>query len=156
MWAIHDKNKFQAMVVELRGLNDCLESMFAGLRNSVAKAMKVDFMASENLDELRLLHAATVEDISDVASARLEMLVAPSTARTELLSELFDELLLNNQGESEEGGEAGDMGEDTNTTAARVEPELTKAEKRVDEVDHFLEKKQAELSAWICLGRNSA
>ena len=148
LWAIHDKKKFQAMVVEIRGFNDSLESLFPGSRNKIAEVMRVDLEASENIDELQLLQDATIDDhadISDVASARLEELGAPSTARTELLSERIDAFTLNDR-EEEDEEDVEDVereGEDNNATATAVDPALTEAEKRVNEVEHFFRKKLA-------------
>ena len=163
IWAIHDKKKFQAMVVELRGLNDSLESLFPGSRNKIVEVMRVDVNASENIVELQLLQDATIDDhadISDVASARLEELGAPSTARTELLSERIDAFTLN--GREEEGEEEGEEnvqdiegeGEDNNTTATRAAPALTEAEKRVNEVENFIKKKWAGTLSLQVLGPN--
>ena len=148
LWAIHDKKKFQAMVVEIRGFNDSLESLFPGSRNKIAEIMRVDLEASENIDELQLLQDATIDDhadISDVASARLEELGAPSTARTELLSERIDAFALNDwEEEDEEDVEDKEgEGEDNKTTAIAVDPALTEAEKRVNEVEHIFKKKRA-------------
>jgi len=148
LWAIHDKKKFQAMVVEIRGFNDSLESLFPGSRNKIAEIMRVDLEASENIDELQLLQDATIDDhadISDVASARLEELGAPSTARTELLSERIDAFALNDwEEEDEEDVEDKEgEGEDNKTTATAVDPALTEAEKRVNEVEHIFKKKRA-------------
>ena len=145
MWAIHDKKKFQAMVVEIRGFNDSLESLFTGSRNKIAEAMRVDVEASEDIDELQLLQDATIDDyadISDVASTRLEELGASSTARTELLSERIDAFTLSDR-EEVDGEDVEWDDKNDNATATADDPALTEAEKRVNEVEHFIKKKQA-------------
>lgn len=148
LWAIHDKKKFQAMVVEIRGINDSLESLFLGSRNKIAELMRVDVEASENVDELQLLQDATIDDysdISDVATARLKELGAPSTARTVLLSDRINAFTLKDREEENEEDVQGIEleGDDDNITTTAVDPVLTEAEKRVNEVEHFFMKKRA-------------
>ncbi|EUC27059.1 hypothetical protein COCCADRAFT_42093 [Bipolaris zeicola 26-R-13] len=89
LWAIHDRCKFQTMIMEIKGFNDNLESLFPGSRLQVAEALRIDVENSAAVEELQLLQEATSEDhevLSDVASARLEALGA-STVRSELLTE---------------------------------------------------------------------
>jgi Prion-inhibition and propagation len=154
IWAIHDKKKFQAMVIEIRGFNDSLESLFPGSRSKIAEVMRDDVEASQNINELQLLQNATIDDhadISDAASCRLGELGAPSTARTELLSEQIDAFSLNDrerkqENEQEDEGDAENRerkGEDNSNTVTAVKPPLTDAEKRLNEVEQFIQRKEA-------------
>ncbi|EUC43331.1 hypothetical protein COCMIDRAFT_101084 [Bipolaris oryzae ATCC 44560] len=89
LWAIHDRRKFQTMIMEIKGFNDNLESLFPGSRLQVAEALRIDVENSDAVEELQLLQEATSEDhevLSDIASARLEALGA-STVRSELLTD---------------------------------------------------------------------
>ena len=89
IWVIKDKQKFQAMISEIKGFNDNLESLFLGSSARIAEVMREDVENSANTEELQLLQDATAEDhgdISDYASARLEVLGVASTVRSDLLT----------------------------------------------------------------------
>lgn len=151
LWAIHDRCKFQTMIMEIKGFNDNLESLFPGSRLQVAEALRIDVENSAAVEELQLLQEATSEDhevLSDVASARLEALGA-STVRSELLTERStvieglreaDEDIwedLDRVGNTE--NESTEAGDDAQTT---VDPEMTVLEKRLEQIKLYCSAKQ--------------
>ncbi|GAB1213864.1 hypothetical protein ATERTT37_003017 [Aspergillus terreus] len=144
-WAIHDKKKFQDLVLEIRGFNDSLESLFPGSKQKIAEFMRVDVEASENVEELQLLQNATIgdhADISDLASIRLEELGAPATERTALLSDRNDSLTVDDLDEENWEDVEETEHEDDNVTATVVDSEVTVGEKRVNAVQRFINKKR--------------
>ncbi|KAK0654909.1 prion-inhibition and propagation-domain-containing protein [Cercophora newfieldiana] len=89
IWAVRDRNKFLALIAELRGFNDSLESLFPDAQAKAAQAMRNDIEAAEGIRELQLLQEATAGEnnaVSECASVRLEALGVTVSARTELLS----------------------------------------------------------------------
>ena len=85
LWAVHDRNKFQSMVTEIKGFNDNLESLFPELRAQTAHQMRNDIEDSDDIRALQSLQEAAQaehEQISDCASIRLEALGATTTARS--------------------------------------------------------------------------
>ncbi|KFY19217.1 hypothetical protein V493_08076 [Pseudogymnoascus sp. VKM F-4281 (FW-2241)] len=89
LWAVHDRKKFAELVVEIRGFNDSLASLFPDAKVIAAEEMRVEIDESVQVDQLRLLQDATIdehEELSEVASVRLEALGVTVSARTELLS----------------------------------------------------------------------
>jgi len=147
MWAIHDKKKFQAMVAEIRGFNDSLQSLFPESRDKIVEVMRTNVEASASINELQLLQEATSEDhadISDVATARLEELGAPSTARTDLLSEQLDALaLVATEEEIDNDAELVERIDDLEGAAAvTIDPAVAVFEKRRNKIKVFFEKKR--------------
>jgi RNase P protein component len=141
MWVIKDKQKFQAMIVEIKGFNDNLESLFPGSKARIAEAMREDVESSASMEELQLLQDATAQehgDMSGCASARLEVLGAPSTARTELLT------VQGNLPEQDGDWEDVEDEEDANDgqTARAVDPEMTELEKKMGAIKLYCKKKR--------------
>jgi Prion-inhibition and propagation len=94
LWAVHDRKKFEELVKEVRGFNDSLESLFPDAKRRAKEEMRVEVEESVEIGELRLLQEATSdgdEELSEVASVRLEALGATVSARTELLSQTEDQ-----------------------------------------------------------------
>ncbi|KAJ6286662.1 prion-inhibition and propagation-domain-containing protein [Bipolaris maydis] len=151
LWAIHDRRKFQTMIMEIKGFNDNLESLFPGSRLQVAEALRIDVESSAAVEELQLLQEATSEDhevLSDVASARLEVLGA-STVRSELLTDrstVIEGLIeveednwedLDRVGNTEDS--SAEAGDDAQTA---VDPEMTALEKRLEQIELYCSAKQ--------------
>ena len=89
VWAVRDRKKFLALVAELRGFNDSLESLFPDAQAKATEAMRNEIDAAEGVRELQLLQEATAGEnnaLSECASMRLEALGVTASARTELLS----------------------------------------------------------------------
>jgi hypothetical protein len=91
-WAVNDRRKFMALVAEVRGFNDSLESLFLDVKLRMRAEMQSDIDEAVEVRDLQLLQEATVgerglEEISECASVRLEALGATISARTELLSD---------------------------------------------------------------------
>lgn len=90
-WAVHDRKKFMALVAEVRGFNDSLESLFPDAKLRMMDAMQSDIDQAVQVRDLQLLQEATageqgLEDISERASIRLEALGSTASAGTELPS----------------------------------------------------------------------
>jgi hypothetical protein len=82
------------LVKEVRGFNDSLESLFPDAKRRAEEEMRVEVEESVEIGELRLLQEAMSgghEELSEVASVRLEALGATVSARTELLSQTEDQ-----------------------------------------------------------------
>ncbi|KFY39475.1 hypothetical protein V494_03966 [Pseudogymnoascus sp. VKM F-4513 (FW-928)] len=89
LWAVYDRKKFAELVVEIREFNDSLASLFPDAKARAAEGMRVEIDESVQVDQLRLLQDAMIdehEELSEVASVRLEALGVTVSARTELLS----------------------------------------------------------------------
>ncbi|KAH8193742.1 hypothetical protein TruAng_012090 [Truncatella angustata] len=147
-WAINDKRKFEIMVVEIKGYNDSLESLFPGLRLQVAGMMKLDIAQSEDLRQLQLVQDATVGGHSDIAqsvSARIEELVTINTARTELLtvSDTDEAAEEHDQPSVDDGSDIEEVppGSPRNATAL-PKPPLTEYEKRMQFINNIFNKKE--------------
>lgn len=152
LWAIHDRRKFQTMIMEIKGFNDNLESLFPGSRLQVAEALRIDVENSAAVEELQLLQEATSEDheiLSDVASARLEALGA-STVRSELLTDRSTVIEGLREADDEDHwedldrvgnieNESAEAGNDAQTV---VDPEMTALEKRLEQIELYCSAKQ--------------
>jgi hypothetical protein len=154
VWAIHDKRKFNAMIIEIKGFNDNLESLFPGIGARTAEAMLVGINSSDNIQELQLLQDATIdehEELSESASARLDVLGAASTARTELLTTSDHETVTDNDVVEVEA----DAAAEANETATVVNPAVDAYKKRMQAVeDYFTKKRTGSLSVSV-LGPHS-
>jgi hypothetical protein len=94
LWAVHDRKKFEGLVKEVRAFNDSLESLFPDAKRKAEEEMRVEVEGSVEIGELKLLQEATSdghEELSEVASVRLEALGVTVSARTELLSQTEDQ-----------------------------------------------------------------
>ncbi|KAK1828634.1 small glutamine-rich tetratricopeptide repeat-containing protein 2 [Podospora conica] len=138
-WAVRDRARFLALVAELRGFNDSLESLFPDAPARVAEAMRADIddTAAEGARELTLLREATAGEnrgVSEGASLRLEALGVTASARTELLSGVG----------SVSGGVEGAVGEEADEEIRRVtdgEREVSELERRMGALELFVSKK---------------
>ncbi|KAK7179647.1 TPR domain containing protein [Paraphaeosphaeria sporulosa] len=140
MWAIRDKQKFHTLIVEIKGFNDNLESLFVGSRARITEVIREDVESSASMEELHLLQEATAEehnDISDCASARLEALGAASTMRSELLTVQENPLEQDANWQNDEA----ELDRDDGQTARAAESEMTELEKRVAAVELYCDKK---------------
>lgn len=80
-WAIHDKKKFQTMVVTIKGLNDSLQNLFPGIDYKTMAFINDKINQIDDPPPLKLLREATTsdyEDISETASIRLDTLETSS------------------------------------------------------------------------------
>ncbi|KAF8626728.1 hypothetical protein AX17_006494 [Amanita inopinata Kibby_2008] len=87
VWAIHDKKKFQAMVSEIKGFNDNLESLFPDMKMYTSKTIAGEVAKSQDIDALQSLQEATAGEhqyISETASVRLEAIEAMFSARSRI------------------------------------------------------------------------
>lgn len=87
VWAVYDMKKFQAMLSEIKGFNDMLESLFPDAKSKTLTLIRNDIDQSEEVHTLQLLQEATAdehEDISETASVRLEALGPTTTAQSAL------------------------------------------------------------------------
>ncbi|OBT62208.1 hypothetical protein VE03_08056 [Pseudogymnoascus sp. 23342-1-I1] len=77
MWAVTDEGKFQALLAELRAINDSLASLLPAIRNKTRVNMRTQIMQSNDVHQLQSLVTAA-DDMTDLvaetASLRLEML----------------------------------------------------------------------------------
>ncbi len=87
LWAVHDRKKFQQMVIDVKGFNDNLESLFPEAKLDMTHQMIDDIEDSEDIGALMSLQEAAQaehEMISDCASIRLETLGVTATARSQI------------------------------------------------------------------------
>ncbi|KAK4167913.1 small glutamine-rich tetratricopeptide repeat-containing protein 2 [Cladorrhinum sp. PSN259] len=175
VWAIRDKSKFMALVAELRGFNDSLESLFPDAQAKAVAAMRNDIEAAEAVRELQLLQEATVGEnnvVSECASMRLEALGVTVSARTELLtatksvtdSEATAERAALVEAEEEadreseaadeetEGMDQGQVGQKAKKQQPR---EMTEVEKRLHHLEVFVEKKSKGALSTYLIGPTS-
>jgi tetratricopeptide (TPR) repeat protein len=151
VWAVRDRNKFTALVAELRGFNDSLESLFPDAQARAAEAMRNDIDAAVGVRELALLQEATAGEhdaLSECASMRLDELGVTVSARTELLSvsrarsdadsESTVENAANAQDEADE-----EIQRDAEDGAQQPKPEMTELEKRLEDMELFVGKKSS-------------
>ncbi|KAK4451186.1 small glutamine-rich tetratricopeptide repeat-containing protein 2 [Podospora aff. communis PSN243] len=155
IWAIRDRNKFLALVAELRGFNDSLESLFPDARAKAAEAMRNDIEAADGIRELQLLQEATAGEnngVSECASVRLEALGVTVSARTELLS--ATKSVADSEATVERGLVKADEEADEEIPRAdeggQKEPEMSELEKRFANLEVFVAKKnRGALSTYV-------
>ncbi|KAK0383978.1 hypothetical protein NLU13_8067 [Sarocladium strictum] len=151
VWAIKDKTKFRNMIVEIRGFNDSLETLFRGVRESTEIRMVQDISSSDSTAGLQLIQDAMAGEhqiLSDQASARIEVLTAAqsSTARTELLSAELDTVSLEEEPVQEDAAWE-DVNEDeadakSDTTKLPPPREKSEWENRAAKVDTYAKRKR--------------
>jgi len=147
-WAVNDRKKFMALVAEVRGFNDSLESLLPDVKLRMRAEMQSDIDEAVEVRGLGLLQEATageqgLEDISEHAGARLEII----SARTELLSDsrsisagTVDKEDEDDGSRTEEGNEApNNEGESTRVE----EQELDELSKRLRDIELYVNKKSA-------------
>ena len=148
-WAVNDRKKFMALVAEVRGFNDSLESLLPDIKLRMRAEMQSDIDEAVEVRGLGLLQEATageqgLEDISERAGARLEII----SARTELLSDsqsISAGTMVKDKDEDEEDGlkriEAQPVNEGE---SPRVEEqELDELSKRLRDIELYINKKSA-------------
>lgn len=146
LWAVHDRKKFEELVKEVRGFNDSLESIFPDAKRRAAEEMRVEIDESVQVDQLRLLQEATSEgheELSEVASVRLEALGATASARTELLSqteEQMDVLTVTGDDDVEEIHRDAVEGE-TGRAATEADEPLDELSKKLRDLEIYVGKK---------------
>jgi hypothetical protein len=152
-WAVNDRKKFMALVAEVRGFNDSLESLLPDVKLRMRAEMRSDIDEAVEVRGLGLLQEATageqgLEDISERASARLETL----SARSELLSGSQSISEDKDEDEDDEDAETEkDEGEEapSNDQAVKegesthVEQELDELSKRLRDIELYVKKKSA-------------
>ncbi|KAK4244267.1 small glutamine-rich tetratricopeptide repeat-containing protein 2 [Corynascus novoguineensis] len=151
VWAVRDRKKFITLVAELRSFNDSLESLFPDAQARAAEAMRSDIDAAVGVRELALLQKATADEhetLSECASMRLDELGVTLSARTELLSvskaqsdtdsEATVENIANAHEEADEEIKRDDQG-----SGQQTKPEMTELEKRLEDLELFVGKKNS-------------
>jgi hypothetical protein len=139
IWAVHDKKKFQAMVSEIKGFNDNLESLFPDVKSKTAILIRNDIDQSEEVQTLQLLQEATAdehEDISETASVRLEALGATATARSVLSEDARTITEETNAAPQPEGDD-----EDADAPSDDPETEIDELSREMKAVELYVEKK---------------
>lgn len=139
IWAVHDKKKFQAMVFEIKGFNDNLESLFPDAKIKALESMRAEIDESEDVDALQSLQEATAnqhEDISETASVRLEALGTTGTARSRVSEDVRTVT-----GETNTAPQADADGADADANGGVVEEELDELSKQMQAVDLYVQKK---------------
>ncbi|KXN81750.1 Small glutamine-rich tetratricopeptide repeat-containing protein 2 [Leucoagaricus sp. SymC.cos] len=149
-WAVHDRSKFMALVAEVRGFNDSLESLFPDVKLRMMEAMRRDIDEAVQVRDLQLLQEATageegLEDISERASVRLEALGATVSARTELLSD-SSRSTPTDSGEKEADGNERDAERETVKDGEEEVPRGDKPAENKGEPTDAGEQEQDELS----------
>ena len=160
VWAVHDRKKFVGLVVEIRGFNDSLESLFPSAQIKAAIAMQGEIDAAVDVHELQLLQEAMAgehEELSDRASQRLEELGATVSARTELLSRTRSEADEDEDDDVETIGDSNQAAlvpstKEAGEVDAAPEEELDEASRRLREVEQYVEKKSAGALTLALLG----
>jgi hypothetical protein len=163
-WAVNDRKKFMALVAEVRGFNDSLESLFPDVKLRMRAEMQSDIDEAVEIRDLQLLQEATageqgLEEISERASVRLEVLGATVSARTELLSDSQSISAATEDKDQDEGEEDADQREtvkdegeeaSSNDQAVNegestrvVEQELDELSKRLRDIELYVQKKSA-------------
>ena len=85
LWAIHDKAKFQPMIMEIKGFNHSLASLFPNIGDRANQALMSDIDISNEIQSLTLLQQAAADmhgDISETTRVRLEALGATASAHS--------------------------------------------------------------------------
>jgi hypothetical protein len=143
LWAIHDARRFQALVAEIRGFNDSLETLFPGSKSKVAEEMRLDVERSDDVLELQLLQGAIAGELSDCASARLEVLVASAhSIRSHLLTSETDDATIGPEEQQDNVSVRSNDDTGGSTTARQIEPPLTEMQRQIELVERFRKKKQ--------------
>jgi hypothetical protein len=142
-WAVHDARRFQALVAEIRGYNDSLDVLFPGSGGRVAEDMRLDVERSVDVAELQLLQGAVAGDLSESASARLEVLGAPAhSMRSELLTSVPDDATIGPEEPPDNASEGSNNDTGGSTTAQQTDDPLSEMERRIERIERFREKKE--------------
>jgi len=154
-WAVNDRKKFMALVAEVRGFNDSLESLLPDIKLRMRAEMQSDIDEAVEVRGLGLLQEATageqgLEDISERAGARLEII----SARTELLSDsqsISAGTVDKDKDEDEDDGSRTEEGKEAPSNDQAVsevggstrveEQELDELSKRLRDIELYVKKK---------------